>query len=93
MTAAYGSRRRGVPTASFGTVFNEQETPQQTTDRHTLVDAEYGRSFGETRVTVRGSFDRFTFDGTYPFPGEPEGAPRSSGATAGSARGGAWGPD
>jgi iron complex outermembrane receptor protein len=75
VTAAYGTRRRGVPTASFGTGFNEQEAPEQTIDRHTLVDAEYGRSFGETRVTVRGSFDRFTFDGTYPFPGEPEGAP------------------
>ena len=75
VTAAYGSRRRRVPTASFGTVFNEQETPEQTFDRHTLLDAEYGHSFGETRVTVRGSFDRFTFDGTYPFPGAPETAP------------------
>jgi iron complex outermembrane receptor protein len=75
VTAAYGSRRRDVPTASFGTVFNEQETPLRTFDRHTLVDAEYGRSFGDTRVTVRGSFDRHTFDGTYPFPGEPEGSP------------------
>ena len=27
---------------------------EQTTDRHTLVDAEYGRSFGGTRVTFRG---------------------------------------
>ena len=75
VTGAYGSRRRDVPTASFGTVFNEQETREQTTDRHTLVDAEYGRSFGGTRVTFRASFDRFTFDGTYPFAGEPEGAP------------------
>jgi outer membrane receptor protein involved in Fe transport len=75
VTGAYGSRRRDVPTASFGTVFNEQETPEQTFDRHTLLDAEYGRSFGGTRVTVRASFDRFTFDSTYPFAGEPEGAP------------------
>jgi iron complex outermembrane receptor protein len=75
VTAAYGNRRRGVPTASFGTVFNEQETQEQTIDRHTLVDAEYVHPFGDTRVTVRASFDRFTFDGTYPLPGEPEGAP------------------
>jgi outer membrane receptor for ferrienterochelin and colicins len=75
VTAAYGSRRRGVPTASFGTLFNEQETQEQTFDRHTLVDAEYGRSFGDTRLTVRSSFDRFTFDGTYPFPGEEQGGP------------------
>ena len=26
-------------------------------------------------MTIRGSFDRFTYDGTYPLPGEPEGAP------------------
>jgi iron complex outermembrane receptor protein len=64
-----------VPTASFGTKFNEQETQEQTFDRHTMVDAEYVHAFGDARVTVRGSFDRFTFDGTYPFPGEPEGAP------------------
>jgi len=73
VTTAYGSRRRGVPTASFGTVFNAQETREQTIDRHTLLDAQYGRSLGNTRVTVRGSFDRFTFDGTYPLPGEPGG--------------------
>src|SRR3990170_1795688 len=35
-TGAYGRRRRDVPTASFGTVFNEQESREQTTDRHTL---------------------------------------------------------
>jgi iron complex outermembrane receptor protein len=79
VTALYGSRRRGVPTASFGTVFNEQETQEQTIDRHTMVDAQYVHTFGDARVTVRGSFDRFTFDGTYPFPGDPEGAPTVEG--------------
>jgi len=75
VTGAYGSRRREVPTASFNTLFNEQENIEQTFDRHTLVDADYSRSFGATRVTARASFDRFTFDATYPFAGEPEGAP------------------
>ena len=75
VTSAFGSRRRDVPTASFGSLFNEQETREQTTDRHALVDAQYGRSFGDTRATFRASVDRFTFDGTYPFAGEPEGAP------------------
>lgn len=69
MTAAYGTRRRDVPTASFGTLFNEQEWREQTTDRHTLLDAEYERSFNGTGVTVRGAYDRFTYDGTYPFAG------------------------
>jgi outer membrane cobalamin receptor len=67
VTAAYGSRRRVVPTASFGTLFNAQAPQEQTTDRHTLVDAEYGRSFGATRVNLRASFDRFSYDGIYPY--------------------------
>jgi iron complex outermembrane receptor protein len=75
LTAAYGARRRDVPTASFNTVFNEQDTPERTTDRHTLLDAEYVRMVGETRVALRGSFDRFTYDGVYPMPGDGPDAP------------------
>jgi outer membrane receptor for ferrienterochelin and colicins len=75
LTAAYGTRRRDVPTASFNTVFNEQDSPERTTDRHTLLDAEYVRMVGETRVSVRGSFDRFTYDGVYPMPGDGPDAP------------------
>ena len=37
------TRQRDVPTASFGTLFNEQDSREQTTDRHTLADVEYGR--------------------------------------------------
>ena len=73
VTGAYGSRRRDVPTASFGTLFNQQESREQTTDRHTLIDADYGRSFNGTRVTFRASFDRFSYDGIYPFDsGQPD---------------------
>lgn len=70
VTAAYGARRREVPTASFGTLFNFHDPEEQTTDRHTLLDAEYGRSYNGTRVTFRGSFDRFSYDGLYPYPGD-----------------------
>ena len=75
VTGAYGTRQRDVPTASFGTLFNEQEWREQTTDRHTLVDAEYRRSFGATQATFRGSFDGFTYDGTYPFAVASDTAP------------------
>ncbi len=75
LTTTYGTRSKDVPTASFGSVFNEQVWREQTTDRHTLVDAEYGWHFGSTEVSVRGSFDRFTYDGFYPIdsgqPNEP----------------------
>ncbi len=70
MTAAYGSRRRDVPTASFGSLFNEQVFRERTTDRHTLLDAEYALLFDGTRLDLRGSYDRFTYDGIYPFAGE-----------------------
>jgi iron complex outermembrane receptor protein len=83
VTGAYGSRRRDVPTASFGTLFNEQDSREQTTDRHTLIDGEYGRSFGGTRVTLRASYDRFSFDGTFPFAGETASEPPLVGLTNG----------
>jgi iron complex outermembrane receptor protein len=68
-TGAYGRRQKDVPTASFGTVFNDQQYPEQTTDRHTLADVEYTRTVGVSHLTVRGSFDRFSYDGTYPLAG------------------------
>ena len=81
-TGVYGRRERDVPTASFGTVFNEQRSSEQTTDRHTLADVEYGRSFGATHVVFRGSFDQFTYDGIYPYatlePDDPVVAVRNS---------------
>ncbi|MCA1584577.1 MAG: TonB-dependent receptor [Acidobacteria bacterium] len=75
VTGTYGSRRRDVPTASFGTLFNEQEFKEQTTDRHTLLDAEYVKPFAGARLSLRASYDRFTYDGTYPFVGENSDSP------------------
>ena len=83
VTAAYGNRQRDVPTASAETLFNQQVWREQTTDRHTLVDAEYGRSFGGTRLTFRASFDRFSYAGTYPFVVEPDGTPTLVGRVSG----------
>jgi iron complex outermembrane receptor protein len=68
-TGAYGRRRKDVPTASFGTLFNEQIERQNTTDRHSLLDLEYVRSIGQARFSIRGSYDRYTYDGYYPFDG------------------------
>jgi outer membrane receptor for ferrienterochelin and colicins len=75
VTGAYGTRERGVPTASFGTLFDAQNPREQTTDRHTLLDAAYGRSFSAARVTFRASFDRFSYDGIYPFTTDGADAP------------------
>jgi outer membrane receptor for ferrienterochelin and colicins len=82
-TGAYGSRRRDVPTASYGTLFNHRNPREQTTDRHTLLDADYGRSFGGTRVTLRTSFDRFSYDAVFPFTADESGAATRVGFTSG----------
>jgi outer membrane receptor for ferrienterochelin and colicins len=75
VTAGYGRRQRDVPTASRGTVFNAQASREETIDRHALIDAAYQRSFGASRVTFRGSFDRFTFDAILPLTVGQGGAP------------------
>jgi outer membrane receptor for ferrienterochelin and colicins len=69
-TGAYGRRQKDVPTASFGSLFNQQQFPEQTTDRHVLADVEYSQTLGVGHLTVRGSFDRFSYDGTYPSAGD-----------------------
>jgi outer membrane receptor for ferrienterochelin and colicins len=73
-TGAYGTRQKDVPTASFGTLFNPQQSREGTTDRHTLADVEYSRAVGASHVTLRASFDRFSYNGTYPFAGDTAGA-------------------
>jgi iron complex outermembrane receptor protein len=71
MTGAYGRRRKDVPTAYLGTLFNEHSYPLHTIDRHSLFDVEYARTFGGSRVVLRGAYDRFTSDGYYPFDASP----------------------
>ena len=66
-TGAYGTREKDIPTASFGTRFNEQRFKERGTDRHTLLDAEYTALTSGMRVALRASFDRFSSDGVYPF--------------------------
>ena len=70
-TGAYGQRQRDVPTASFGTVFNEQRNAgADDRSAHAGRRRICARSIGATHLTVRGSFDRFSYDGTYPFPAD-----------------------
>lgn len=83
VTSMYGTRLRDVPTASAQTLFNQQTWRQQTTDRHTMLDAYYVRPFGDRRLTLRASYDRFSYSGTYPMAVEPDGTPTLVGQTAG----------
>ena len=67
LTGAIGDRLKTVPTASFGTIFDEQAEPEQTTDRHTTIAGEYSRAFGSTNVVIDAGFDRYDYEGRYPF--------------------------
>ena len=65
-SGSYGRREKGVPTASFGTVFNDARL--RTVDQRAFVDVQYERSLGATKLSVRSYFDRYLYDATYPFP-------------------------
>jgi outer membrane receptor for ferrienterochelin and colicins len=71
VTGAYGRRRKDVPTASNGSLFNEQIERAQTIDRHSLLDVEYARSIGDSRVVLHGAYDRFTSNGSFPYDASP----------------------
>ena len=64
LTGVYGSREKGIPTASFETVFNTTLT--RTTDEHAFLDLKYGHKFADqTNVTARIYYDRFYYHGDY----------------------------
>ena len=58
-----GSRTKHIPTASFGTVFNDPRN--QTTDARSYVDVQYHHTFGSWETLGRASFDRYNYAGIY----------------------------
>jgi outer membrane receptor for ferrienterochelin and colicins len=75
VTAAFANRLKDVPTASFGTIFNEQTSSEQTTDRHFSVTTEYNRTFGATRLALDAGFNRYDYAGVYPFTSDTDAYP------------------
>ena len=66
LTAAYASRTKQVPTASFGTIFNDARL--RTTDEHGYLDLKYAHEFqDQTQLTARAFYDRYYYHGDYPF--------------------------
>jgi outer membrane receptor for ferrienterochelin and colicins len=57
------SRTKQIPTASFGTVFNDPRT--QTTDAHGYVDVQYSHTLGEWDFIGRASYDWYRYHGVY----------------------------
>jgi iron complex outermembrane receptor protein len=60
-------RRKHVPTASFGTNF--QDSRLTTWDGHSFAFARYDHTFPRlSRLSVKLGFDRFRYRGAYPYP-------------------------
>ena len=58
-----GARTKHIPTASFGTVFNDPRT--RTTDSRSYVDVQYHHTFGSWETLWRASYDWYDYHGIY----------------------------
>lgn len=59
------NRRKAIPTAAYGTVFNDPRL--ENTDRYGFAELKYDHAIDEdTRLMVRGYYDYYSFEGTYP---------------------------
>ncbi len=74
LQGVYGSRDKGIPTASFGSVFNVTDT--RTVDVRAYLDLTYERKLGRGwNLTSRTYFDVFNNDGTYVYDYSASGGP------------------
>ncbi len=72
--AVYGSREKGIPTAAYGTVFNDPRT--QTTDVNGFIELQYAHTFqNKWDVTGRLSYNRYLYYGNYVYDYAGEGKP------------------
>ncbi len=72
--AVYGSREKGIPTGSYGTVFNDPRT--RTIDAQGYVDLQYQHCFSDGfDLSARVSYDRYSYDGTYIYDYDGNGKP------------------
>ncbi len=65
VTGYTGSRTKGIPTASYGTVFN---VDSNTTDKRSVLTAEYEVSLGTgKKIELTGLYDRSRYRGFFPY--------------------------
>lgn len=68
LDGVYGWREKGVPTASYGTIFDDGR--EQTVDARGWLDLSYDRKFGSNwGITSRLYYDNYHYDGIYPYAG------------------------
>ena len=64
LRAGYVSREKHIPTASFGTVFDDART--ETTDARAYADVQYQHALGHAwEVNARGFYDWYKYDGVF----------------------------
>lgn len=70
----YGNREKTIPTAPFGTVFNDPRT--ETIDTNGFVDLRYAHTFqNKWDLTGSLSYNRYAYDGNYVFDQAGAGTP------------------
>lgn len=70
LQGGYVSRKKKVPTASFGTIFNSGA--EGTLDQRGYLDLKYRHEFaGDLTLNVRGYYDRYYYRGDYPIDYPP----------------------
>jgi len=70
----YGSRNKGIPTASFGTVFNDTGT--RTVDTRGYLDLQYDRELGRGwLLSSRTYYDLYNYAATYVYDYSDSGGP------------------
>jgi len=70
LAALYSERIKGIPTASFGSVFNDPRT--QTTDTMTAINLGYDDQLSaQQEVTARVYYNGSSYHGTYPWDQPP----------------------
>jgi outer membrane receptor for ferrienterochelin and colicins len=74
LQGVYGSRDKGIPTASFGSVFNVTGT--RTIDARGYLDLTYEHELGHGwNLTSRTYYDQYNDDGTYVYDYSASGGP------------------
>jgi len=75
LTGAYVSRKKGIPTGSYDTVFNNANS--FTKDERGYIDVKYEHSFsGIADITARVSYDSYKYDADYIYDWADPGGPQ-----------------
>jgi iron complex outermembrane receptor protein len=74
LQGAYGWRDKTIPTASFGTIFNDPG--ERTIDAPGYLDLKYEHKFGsDWGYRARVYYDHYIYNGSYPYDASPSGGP------------------